>query len=163
MQCVELQWFRKVIHLKNYYFAKMYKQLYKKTMYMYTASLSQCYIPHVITGAPSDYTALSNVVVGPFNATNSEACFAISIMEDGVCEGEVGSDGVPAVEVFNAVVRSEEGSGVEVIASGSIASITIEDSAICSTPFTHSRHDILSFLYQLHISIAMCYTHTFSI
>jgi hypothetical protein len=81
--------------------------------------------------APSDYTALSNVVVGPFNATNSEACFAISIMEDGVCEGEVGSDGVPAVEVFNAVVRSEEGSGVEVIASGSIASITIEDSAIC--------------------------------
>ena len=80
------------------------------------------------------------MVVGPFNATTTEACFAITIIEDRVCEGAVGSDGVPEVEVFNAVVRSEEGSGVEVIASGSIASITIEDSAVCSA-YTHHIHD----------------------
>ena len=73
-------------------------------------------------------------------------------MEDSVCEGEVGSDGVPAVEVFNAVVRSEEGSGVEVIASGSIASITIEESAVCSM-YTHHMHNVIcNMLFHVHVS-----------
>ena len=64
-------------------------------------------------------------------------CFTIPIVQDRVCEGEVDSEGVPAVEVFSAVVRSEVGSDVEVIGAGRIASISIEDSAECSTWLDH--------------------------
>lgn len=82
--------------------------------------------------APSDYTALRDVVVGPFSSNVNRSCFTVMIVQDSVCEGEVGSDGVPEEEVFSAVVRSEEGSGVEVIASRRVATITIQDSAVCS-------------------------------
>lgn len=82
--------------------------------------------------APSDYIALIDEMVGPFNGNNTEACFAISIVQDSVCEGDVDSSGVPRKEVFNVVMRSEEGSGVEVLASGRLARIVVEDSAVCS-------------------------------
>ena len=80
-----------------------------------------------LTESPSDYIALTDERVGPFGPSTPRACFTISITQDSVCEG--------GEEVFSAVVRND-GSMVEVITSGSVASITIEDSAVCSEFYT---------------------------
>ena len=98
--------------------------------------------PHLV--APSDYTALTDEVVGPLSSNVTRGCFTVTIVRDSVCEGEVGSDGVPEEEVFSAVVRSEEGSGVEVVASGRVATITIQDSAVCSK-FHRNNHSSCQF------------------
>ncbi|CAI8024772.1 hypothetical protein GBAR_LOCUS14358, partial [Geodia barretti] len=81
--------------------------------------------------APSDYLALSDVVIGPFTASNTVQCFSVTIVRDAVCEGEVDEEGYPRPEVFSAIVRSEEGSSVEVRGSSSVATITIEEAAEC--------------------------------
>ena len=82
--------------------------------------------------APSDYLALSDVTIGPFTASNTVQCFSVTIVRDTVCEGEVDEEGYPRPEVFSAIVRSEEGSSVEVRGSSSVATITIEEAAECS-------------------------------
>ncbi|CAI8016676.1 FRAS1-related extracellular matrix protein 2, partial [Geodia barretti] len=81
--------------------------------------------------APSDYLALSDVIIGPFTASNTVQCFSVTIVRDAVCEGEVDEEGYPRPEVFSAIVRSEEGSSVEVRGSSSVATITIEEAAEC--------------------------------
>ena len=57
-----------------------------------------------------------------------------------MCEGRVNEQGVPLPEVFSAVVRSEEGSSVEVRGSSSVATIFIEDSPECSTSILSSNN-----------------------
>ena len=99
--------------------------LINRNTYFHLSSLSHA-------AAPSDYLALSDVVIGPFTADNTVQCFSVTIVRDTVCEGEVDEEGYPRPEVFNAVVRSEEGSSVEVRGSRGVATITIEESAECS-------------------------------
>ena len=97
-----------------------------------------------LTESPSDYIALTDERVGPFGPSTPRACFTISITQDSVCEGGEGGEG--GEEVFSAVLRNDE-SMVEVIASGSVASITIEDSAVCSefyTPTTKFHNSLQS-------------------
>ena len=85
-----------------------------------------------LAAAPSDYLPLTDAVIGPFDSDTPERCFSVVVVTDSVCEGEVDGEGVPRGEVFSAVVRSQEGSDVEVTGSSRVASITIEDSPECS-------------------------------
>ena len=100
--------------------------------------------PSPLIAAPSDYLSLTDSVLGPFDSGNTERCFQVTIVRDRLCEGEVDGDGVPRPEVFSAVVRSEEGSSVEVRGSSRVASITIEDSAECSEFCSDHWHQDIS-------------------
>ena len=92
-----------------------------------------CHSHSLHAAAPSDYLPLSDVTIGPFTADNDVQCFSVTIVRDAVCEGEVNEEGHPLAEVFSAVVRSEEGSNVEVRGSSRVATIFIEEAAECST------------------------------
>ena len=56
----------------------------------------------------------------------------MTVVRDEVCEGEVDSEGVPREEVFSVLVRSEEGSSVEVRGPSRVATISIQEAAECS-------------------------------
>ena len=73
------------------------------------------------------------MMIGPIDADTPEVCFQVTVVQDGVCEGSVDGEGVPSPEVFTVVVRTEDGSDIEVRGSNRVATITIEDSAECST------------------------------
>ena len=70
-----------------------------------------------------DYTSLDSLEIGPFGPTVSRVCFSISIQQDSVCEQD-------SVEVFSVVVSSRNGE-VEVVPSQKVASVFLEDSAVC--------------------------------
>ena len=97
-------------------------------------------------------------MIGPFDSDTPERCFSVVVVTDSVCEGEVDGEGVPRGEVFSAVVRSQEGSDVEVTGSSRVASITIEDSPECSMCVYCSS--ILRFMYYVVCTSVVAYIHS---